>query len=242
MAATYSTSGAAGVADAGATTQDSSNITVSAGSVMYALVANSDSSPAAPSGVVWAPSGANESLTQIGTTITHGTFGKASLWRLINPTAATATVRATWGANQAERLVNVWVGTGINTTTPNGTLVQNQGASNNNVTTGAISTTAGQLVLAMLAHLSTSATAMTYDSPTGTERQDIVTSGAAYDGSESQDFTAIGTSTTLTATLGGGGTADSWAAFGIPLNDASGGASYLGPPALIANVIRNRGA
>jgi len=176
--------------------------------------------------VVWDPAGANQALTQVGTTIDHGTYGKASLWRIISPTAATSVFRATWGSNQGERLLSVWVGTGIDSGTPNGTVVQATAATNS-PSTGAITTTVGQRVVAMASHLYTGGTGVSYDSPTGTERHEGATSGTPYDGAASQDFAATGTSTTLGWTVSGA-TLNSWTMFGIPLNDAgAGGASIL---------------
>lgn len=219
MAAAFSVANVAGIADTGATTRDSASTVIASGSVVYVLVISSDSTPVNPTGVVWDSAGVNEALTQIGTTIDHGTYGKASLWRKISPTAKTAVFTATWGSNQGERMLSVWAGTGIDTTTPNGTVVQNSGTASP-ATTGAITTTVGQLVLAMCAQLDVGGTAETFDSPTGTERAEGSTSGTAYDASASQDFVATGTSTTLTWSFSGSFT--SWAMFGIPLNDAAG--------------------
>jgi hypothetical protein len=217
--AAYSTSQGGGISDGGNTTVDSPSVVVPANSVVYVLAGSSELTPAAATAVAADPTGANQALTQIGTSIFFGAFGTANLWRIINPNSGTYVFRATWGGNQGQRFINVWVGTGIDSVTPNGTVVQNSGTSNNNATTGSITTTAGQLVLALMAHMNSSADSMTYNSPTGTERQDFVTSGAAFNGSESQDTTAAGSSTTLSATLTGASTAESWAAFGIPIND-----------------------
>lgn len=229
MAAAFSVANVSGIADAGATTRDSASTVIASGSVVYVLVISSDSTPVDPSGVVWDSAGVNEALTKIGTTITHGTYAKASLWRIISPTAKTAVFTATWPSNQGERMLSVWAGTGINTTTPNGTVVQNQGA-NPSVTpsTGAVTTTVGQLLVAMAADLITGAQVRNYNSPTGTERAEGYTSGTAYDGAASQDFVATGTSTTLQWTVDT--SIDSWAMFGIPLNDSGGAAAVSSPP------------
>lgn len=221
MAAAFSVGSVLGTADAGGTTQDSGSITVAAGSVMYVLVESSDNTAVACSGVVWAPSGANQAFTQIGTTIDHSSpNAKASLWRLVSPSATTATVRASWGSNQSERLVAVWVGTGIDTTTPNGTIAQNTGTTAA-VSSGAITTTSGSLVVMLATLLSGSGTPLSFNSPSGTERNEGSTSGTPFDTSATQDTTAAGTSTTMTWTISS--TPSSWASFGFQVNDATGG-------------------
>lgn len=220
MAAAFSVANVSGIADAGSDTYESGDIVIAAGSVVYVEVISSDSTPVDPSGVVWDAVGVNESLTQLVTTIDHGTYAKASCWRIISPTAKTAKFKATWPSNQGERMLSVWAGTGIDTTTPNGTVVQNSGTAAT-ATTGAITSTVGQLILAMGAQLDIGGTAETFDSPTGTERAEGATSGTAFDAAASQDFVATGTSTTLTWTFAGSFV--SWAMFGIPLNDAAGG-------------------
>lgn len=225
MPAAFSVGSVLGTADAGATTQDSGSIAVASGSVMYVLVESSDTTAVVVSGVRWDPTGANQALTQIGTTIDHSSpNAKASLWRLINPTAATAVVRVTWGSNQSERLVAVWVGTGIDTTTPNGTLTQTTGTTTA-VSTGAITTTVGQLVLSMATLLSGSGTQLSFNTPNGTERNEGSTTATPFDTAATQDISASGTSTTMTWTISA--TPNSWAQFGIPLNDAPAGGGNL---------------
>lgn len=218
MGAAYSTGGVNGVADGGSTTIDSSSYVVPSGAVVYVVIESSDGSPADPSGVVWDPTGVNEALTKIGATLSFGGFAKASLYRIIAPTAGTAIFRGTYSASQGERLINVWVGTGADAATPNGTVATATGT-NGTPSTGAMTTTVGQRVLAMAAQVTTSGAARTFDSPTGTERAEGATSGTPYDSGASQDFAATTTSTTLQWTITS--TVDGWAIFGIPLVDAS---------------------
>lgn len=227
MAATFSTANVAGTADTGATTEASASTVVPSSSIVYVLVENSDGSPLAPTGVVWDAAGVNQALTQIGTTITHGTYYRGSLWRGIGLTAKTAVFTASWSANQGERLVSPCVYTGLDSGTPNGTVTQNSGGATSTVTTGAITTTVGQMLL-MMAGRGNAGSATTWDTPTGTERAEGSTSGTPFDSAASQDFVATGTSTTLTWTLSN--TPDGWAVFAIPLNDAGAGPSSPFPP------------
>lgn len=201
---TYLTSVAGGIADGGSTTHDSPTLTVSGtNKVMWVLAGNSDGTPATPSGVAWDPTGVNEALTIQGTGLTFGTFGNASLWRLIAPSDGTAkAVRVTWAASKGERYVVVWVENDIDQTTPNGTVASATGTTTA-ISAGAVSTSAGQRVLMFAGAVKTGtfAGATNYNSPTGTERQDGVTSGTAYDAFAAQEQTATGTSTTPTWTL-----------------------------------------
>lgn len=220
MAIAYSTANVSGIADGGSTTRDSSSTVVPSGATAYVLVANSDGSPAAPTGVKFDPTGTNQALTQVGTTISHGTYARASLWVLKNAVAATAVFRATWSSAQGERLLAVYVSTGVDTTTPNGTVTQVQGTTANSVSTGALTTVSGDFLVFMAAYLNTGGQAVAFNSPSGTERAEAqTTGGGAYDGAAVQDVVASGTSTTITWTLSG--THDSWAAFAIPLRAAS---------------------
>lgn len=217
----YSTSVANGISNSAATTWDSSSLTVGgANKVLYALVGNSDGTPADPSGVVWDPAGANQPMTQLGTGITFGTFGNLTLWRLIAPADATAVVRATWAAGKSERWCIAWLETDIDQATPNGAVVQASGTATT-LSAGAVTTVAGQRVIQFATVIDVDGTYGDngLDSPTGTERHDGFTSPTAYDHWGAQEQTASGTSTTPTWTVSGAYTA--WATFAFALNVAS---------------------
>lgn len=225
---TYLTSVADAINDAGATTFDSPSLTVSGtNKVLWALVANSDGTPATPSGVVWDPAGAAQALTLQGSAITFGTFANASLWRLIAPANATGVVRATWGATKAERGIIVWVETDIDQATPNGTVASANGTAST-VSPGAVTTTAGQRVLNFAQALDTGVFAgAPFGSPSGTERHDMVTTGTAYDAIAAQEQTASGSSVTPTWTLTE--FADAWASFAFAVNVAAASAASFAP-------------
>ena len=218
MAAAYSAAAAQG-SSAGSTTQDSPSITVPSGNVCYVLVNNSDGSPAAPTGVVWDAGGVAEALTQVSTTLSYGTYWRATLWRGVGLTAKTSAFRATWSGSQGERIVGAWVGTGIDSGTPNGTIATNS-ATGSTALTGTATTTAGQLVLAFGAFGHVNNTLTTLNSPSGTERFDVTTLPDYYDTAAVQEQTASGSSTTMTWTAGNTG---DWGIFVVPLNDAAAG-------------------
>lgn len=225
---TYLTSVAGGVADGGSNTHDSPALTISGSNkVVWALVGNSDGTPATPTGVVLDPTGVNQAFTIQGSGLTYGTFGNASLWRLIAPSDVTAKiVRATWAANKGERIVCVWVENDIDQTTPNGTVASanSTGANQTPVSAGAVTTAAGQRVLQFAHSICTSvfSTGTPFNTPTGTERQDTVTTGTAYDAIAAQEETASGSSTTPSwASVSDN--EEGWATFAFAVNVASGG-------------------
>ena len=228
---TYLTSVADGIADGGSTTRDSPSLTVSGtNKVLWAFVANSDGTPATPTGVVWDPAGGAQALTLQGSGITFATYGNASLWRLIAPSDATGVVRATWAATKGERMVGAWVETDIDQTTPNGTVATNSVATDTApVTAGAVSTSVGQRVVQFMHafDIGGAIAAGNLVTPTGTERFDVATSGSGYDAIGAQEETASGASTTpswatSTRTLSG------WASFAFALNEnAAGGGGPL---------------
>lgn len=225
----YLTSVGDAIADGGATTYDSPSLTVSGtNKVMYALVGNSDSTPADPTGVAWDPAGVNQAMTQIGTGITYATYGNATLWRLIAPSNATASARATWAATKAERGIIVWIETDLDQTTPNGTPAQANGTAST-VSAGAVSTSAGQRVLNFAHALWNGVfSGVPFNAPTGTSRQNFLSTGTAYDALAAQEETASGASTTTTwgYTAAGG----DWATFSLALNAASGGGAANDDP------------
>lgn len=225
---TYLTSVASGIDDAGSTTRDSPSLTLSgSGKVLWAAVGSSSGTPVDSSGAVWDPSGANQAMTKQGSTLNFGTFAKFQLYRLINPTNATAAVRATWGSSQEERLVIAWAENDTDQATPNGTVAAATGTGAT-VSAGAVTTTAGQRVLMFAMALRTAVFSgpTEFDSPTGTERHDGVLTGTAYDAFAAQEQTASGSSTTPTWTLNEG--VDGWAAFAFALNAQSSGGGVIG--------------
>lgn len=229
MAAAFRTSTGSATAGSSSTTQDSPSIALQSGDTVYVLVASSDGTPVVPSSVIWDPGVANESLTSINDSTNwspSGPYGRTTVWRAQNLTAKTAVFRATWGSAQGERVVVVWVGTGINTTTPNGTIVATTGTATS-VSSGNATTTTGQLVVgfAHLLDISGTATTLALNSPNGTERTEVFTGTSfPYDCAAVQDISAGGSTQAITWTAGGtSANYEGFRAIAIPLNDASSG-------------------
>lgn len=228
MAAAYSAAASGGSASA-STTISSGSVAVASGSVVYVFVGMSDSTYAAPSSVVWDPGVANESLTKIHDSGQLFTYGHFSVWRGVGLTAKTSTVQATWGASKGERVINVWVGTGIDTTTPNGTI--GTGTASSTSVSATATTTTGQLVLGggYVLDISGDAYSLTLGSPNGTERTE--SEAEPYDVVAVQDISASGSTQAITWTVTGTGTYyQGYYAVAIPLNNAGAAATSLLPP------------
>jgi|SRR5215475_4275457 len=111
-----------------ATTFDYSNLTISAGLTNSALIAHICFYEAPTTGVtvVWDPTGANQSLTQLGSVSAGGSFGQVELWGLVNPVAGNKVIRVTWTSAATRVFVcgTSWSGvnqTGGATSFPNAT-------------------------------------------------------------------------------------------------------------------------
>lgn len=213
--ALYNTQGGNSVVDAGGTTLDSASITVPSGSVCYAIVVSSDGTAVDCTGVSLNPTGTPQAFTQLGSTLNLNANCRASLWRLTNATGVTAVVRATWGSNQTERSIGVWVGTDINLGTPNETPVTATGTNTTPTATANTGIIAGDLVLSFGVYQWATATPLAFNSPSGTERGEYTTAG--YSGTAFQEQTAAGSSVSPQWTLSS--TPVNWGIFVVALND-----------------------
>lgn len=167
--------------------------------VLYVGVASGAAATVTPSTVKWNTS---ESLTQISSTLNIGSssFGKFSVWRLINPTATTSTVDVVWPSNQDERAVIAVSFKDANQTTPNDTVGTGTGTNLNPIATGP--SVLDNLVLNFVHVLST-----TGSSSLGITANGSQSSKQEIEGSTVGGFHAVGAST---LPAGGATTAMSW--------------------------------
>jgi hypothetical protein len=226
MAATFSAAGGNSTA-VGGTTVDSGSIVVPAGAVVFAMAVSSDSTAVDCTGVAADPTGGNQALTQLGAHLNLNANGRASFWRIIAPTAGTYVFRATWGSSQGETSIGVWVGTGIDSGTPNETPVTATGTNQTPTATANTGIVAGDLVLAFGCHQYGSSSPIDYNSPSGTERGEY--DDAGFSGLAFQEQVAAGTSISPQWTLGN--TPANWGIFVVALNNAGAAAqAYLTMP------------
>lgn len=158
-------------------------------------------------------------MTKIGTTLTCGPYWKATLYELVAPAAGANTLYVDYGTNQDETGVIGVLYTGVDQTTPRGTV--GTGYNDNSRPQSATCTTvAGDTVVGAI-FIGTDFSGF---SDSQTVRQSWAEIAAGYELASVGDKTASGTSTTVnwntTYTC-------PWGAFAIPLKAASaGGGSY----------------
>lgn len=220
MAAAFRIAFSATGTEAGGTTFDSASVTLLAGDTVYVEFGNSDSVPTSPTGVKWDPTGANQSLTSVADQA-NGTFGRSTVWRGQNLTLGTGVFRATWGAAQGEQVAGGVVLTGVDTTTPNGTIGTGT-ATNNASATATATTVSGQFVFGMCHNVNAGPVGATTFTPTSgnTERFDVSTAPSGIDAVTAADQIAAGASTNTTWTISQTSATQSWRAFAIPVNAA----------------------
>lgn len=227
MAVALRTQFSAAGTEAGGTTFDSASIALLAGDSVYVIFGCSDSTPAAPTGVKWDPTGANQSLTSVSDQAC-GANGRSTVWVGQGLTPATAVFRATWSATQGEQVAGGVVLTGVASGTPNGT-VGTGTAANNASATATATTTSGQYVLGMCHNVNTGPAGVTTFTPTSgnNERFDVSTAPSGFDAITAADQTAAGASTNTTWTISQTSSGQQWRAFAIPVNAAVGGVPML---------------
>lgn len=190
--------------------------------ILYVFVASGAGSPTAPTDVKWGGSGGT-ALTQIGTTLSVGSFGRTSVWRLIAPTATTDDVYVDWGANQDETFIMAVAVEDADQSTPNGTVATGTGTSANILATAAA--VVGDLVLGSGFFLDLSGSGCTLAVAGGqTALQEIEGADTNYEGLATSRLTAAGTSVAMSWTISGSGASTSdWGAFALAVNAAGGG-------------------
>jgi hypothetical protein len=202
--------------------ETTSTITIPSGGLIYVMVAHSGETVGACTGVQWDYAGVNESFESAATDPgTLFTYYRSSLWVLKTPTPKTAKIRATLsGSGNQECLICAWVGTGIDTTTPNGTIGTGTGASGGPVTATA-NTTSGQLVVGFGQGCMAAGGHVIYGA-NGNERANAGTLPTEYDLAACQDISSSGSSQAISWSNIDGGQ-QGWYAWAIPLNAATGG-------------------
>ena len=227
----------AGAQDAGATTYETSSLSAPASnSLILALVANSDGSPVAPSAVKYGGS-TGEAFTQVGTTLSYGTFFRASLWKLVGPTATSGTVYAEWGSNQGERLVKAVSYQDVDEADALGTLSSATGTDSSPSVTG-IAAVVGDLIADLVA------TGDTSHNPTDlspqssqTEGTEVATSPTDYDRATVGHKAATSTSETRSWSASPTITSGGWGIFGVAIKEAAAGGGTVAGRLVAGNLV-----
>lgn len=185
--------------------------------------------PVNPSGMKWGGS-SGTALTQRGSTVNCGSFGKVSQFSLVAPTAASQTLYGNWGSNQDETAIGGVSYTGVDQATPHGT--QTTASGTGNTPTVNISSAAGELVSDVVMCLDQAGALTAFAAGAGqTERVKIASVGAAGFEAFGMSEEAGGVTVTMSwsATVSSG-TNDDWAILGIPIKASSGGGGVTGSP------------
>lgn len=214
MAVAYQT-GVATNSAANVSTLTSASMTVSGSNAyLLALVVSGAGTPVAPSAVKWGGSGGT-SMTQVGTTLTFGTYWKASLYELVAPTAGASTLYVDYGTNQDETGVIGVLYTGVDQTTPRGTV--GTGFNDNSHPMSATCTTVSGDTVVGAIFIGTNLAGFT-DSQT--VRQSWAEIAAGYELASVGDKTASGASTTVNWSTT---YSAPWGAFAVPLKAGAAG-------------------
>ncbi|MCO5213704.1 MAG: hypothetical protein M9936_28730 [Caldilinea sp.] len=214
MAVAYQT-GVATKSAANVATLTSASMTVSGSNTyLLALVVSGAGSPVDPVSCKWGGSGGT-AMTKVGTTLTFGTYWKATLYELVAPAAGANTLYVDYGTNQDETGVIGVLYTGVDQTTPRGTV--GTGFNNNSHPMSATCTTVSGDTVVGAVFIGTNLAGF---SDSQTVRQSWAEIAPGYELASVGDKTASGTSTTVnwntTYTC-------PWGAFAVPLKEAAGG-------------------
>lgn len=210
---------------------------------LFGFSHTSAGTPATHSGMKWQGSGGT-ALTQIGSTLSVGSFNRISAWQLIAPTAATDAIYGNWSASQDECSICGIDYTGVNQTTPAGTPVTNTGTwtgAGSTDMTVAITTAVGDVVLAIFCAFDgngNSPLLTPNGTPAGTGRYEVEGTQMTFESVQVQEVVATGTTTTVSCavqTTSGNASGD-WGVIAFVVNAASGGGG--GSIAAISNYYR----
>ena len=148
MAVAYQT-GVATNSAANVATLTSASMTVSGSNTyLLALVVSGAGSPVDPVSCKWGGSGGT-AMTKVGATLTFGPYWKASLYELVAPAAGANTLYVDYGTNQDETGVIGVLYTGVDQTTPRGT-VGTGSNSNSHPQSATCTTVAGDIVVSAI--------------------------------------------------------------------------------------------
>ena len=181
---------------------------------LLALVVSGAGSPVDPVSCKWGGSGGT-AMTKVGTTLTFGTYWKATPYELVAPAAGTNTLYVDYGTNQDETGVIGVLYTGVDQTTPRGTVGTGYN-DNSHLMSATCTTVAGDTVVGGI-FIGTNLAGYTSSQ---TVRQSWAEIAAGYELASVGDKTASGTSTTVNWSTT---YSAPWGAFAIPLKEAAGG-------------------
>lgn len=167
---------------------------------LLAFMGSGAGTPANPSSAKWGGSGGT-ALTQQGSALNIGPYGKLSIFSLVAPTEQTSTSYYLWPSQQDETASGTVAFTGVNQSTPLGTVATATGLGSTTLSPSiAVSSVAGDLVVGAFWMVDQYGT-RSITAPGGTILYDAVV--ASFETLVVQSVVATGTSTTLTFNISG---------------------------------------
>ncbi len=192
-----------------------------AGSNRY-LVASANSAAGTtvdPTAVRWGGSGGT-AMSKQGASLTYNSaIRRMSCWTLLAPTAQSSTLYCLWPSNQDNTALMGVSATGVNQSTPTGTIASATGASQ--TPTVNATTVADDFVIDMVGYWSDGTTPLLTVGAGQTSRLEIEGSPFLDDAWGMSTETATGTSTTMSWS-GSGAFAPQWGIYAVPLKPVAG--------------------
>jgi len=223
MAIAYDNSN--GIQSSSVTSATTSSWTIASGSntCLFGFSVTADASPTTHSGMEWQGSGGT-ALTQIGSTYSAGAVIRMSAWRLLAPTATTNTLYGNWAASQTIGSVGGASYSGVNQSSPTGTLTTNTGTVSNNFGFNAtvdVTTTAGDIVIACVFIFDNNGSTPILTANNGTLRWK---NEASINSMGIQEVTAVGATTTVSCAIAptSSNISGDWGMIAFVINAASG--------------------
>lgn len=197
--------------------------------LLLGAIASGAGSPVAPSGVKWGGSGGTD-LTKQGSTVSVGPYGRLSIYSLVAPTDQTSTVYYYWPSAQDETVGGTLLFTGVDQSTPLGTVATNTGTNNTTQPSVTVSSAVDDLVIAVCWMVDTSGQSRTITAASGgTVLYDV--SMPIYEFFVIESKVATSTSTTMNFTISGSASNEiAWGVIGVAVKGAGGGGASASLP------------
>ncbi len=205
----------------GVSSLTSGNMAVSGSDkLLMGFIASGDGSPVDPSGIKWGGSGGT-GLTKRGSTLGIGPYGKLSLYTLVAPSDQTSTVYYYWPSAQGETAGGAISLTGVNQSTPLGTIATNTGTDVTTQPNATVASAVNDLVVAACWMVNPAGGSMTIASNGGTTRYDVLVGDYEYLIIQSKVATSTSTAMNFTVTTYSGNTSGlSWGVIGVAVKGA----------------------
>ena len=204
----------------------------------FAALAAGAGTPAAHNAVKRGGSGGTD-YTQCGSTLNIGSFGRLSVWRLVAPSTSSLTLYGAYAASQDEIAIGASNYTGVDQTTPIGTVFTNTGTATGsspvNMTVSVTGIASGDWVYAAFWAVDGNGNSplMTPNgTPTPNGRYEVEGSQLTFEALQIQDAVSTGTSITMSCAIQptSGSMSVDWGVIAFKIAAATGGGGVFIKP------------